>query len=363
MIECRLAEDHDRDRWNEFVYALARKGIYNTLFDWKEIIEHNLGERGLFAIAERSGQLVGIYPGFITSRFVGDFPLVRRIFRRLVSYEGLAWDYNGPCAKENDAEVVKALVSYMDFEAKNLGATDAVIRPYLGDLNAEQVAGESLLCHGYKEDGDLPFLSQTIDLTKDEKELWNEISKDHRESAVKLRRMGFEIVEDSSEESIAILHDCLRKIQERVRLRKGGRMVVPSINFFKAMLAPHHPPIARLFSVRREGITYEVNLETYLHDLICDRWGGAPEFVRGLSVDAGFCCHNILTHKQKGFRVFDNCWLPRHRTGPLYFFKSRFGGSIREITCYSKTFSQPRSLILRGAKLAHSAFQAANSAT
>jgi len=66
---------------------------------------------------------------------------------------------------------------------------------------------------------------------------------------------------------------------------------------------------------------------------------------KGVSIDAGSVYYNMIAHKQNGFTLYDNCWLPPSRLGPLYQFKARFGGEVRVIPRYRKMLSPKRMML------------------
>jgi len=144
----RVAKDDDREGWDTFVRNLARKGVYSTPFVWKDIVEKHFGCESLFIVAERYGRIVGIFPGFLKNtlpaRLSRRLPFMARRFRRWIGHEPLAWDYNGPLVEGNDEETIGGLISCMEKCARERGAVDAVIMPYMGSRFMEELAARIL---------------------------------------------------------------------------------------------------------------------------------------------------------------------------------------------------------------------------
>jgi len=359
MITYRLAKEDDRLAWDAVVHRLARNGTYSTLFVWKSVVCENFGHEGVFLIAEKDGQIVGILPGFLSNtlppRLCQRFPILTRRFRRWIGHEGLAWDYNGPWAEGNDEEIIDGLICCLEKHAKRSGAVDAVIMAYMGNRLLEELAGRILEKRGWSKCG--YSLSQTFDLTQSEEDLRGQMAKTHRKSLDKFVGAEFEFVEESSEDSAALVYLCLDETRRRARSKRGESFPVPTIAFFKDLLHRDGGFLARVFAVKKDAVTYGVHLDTYLGTLVCVKWGGCARLLQGSSLDLGCVYADWIRHKRKGFTLYDHCWLPPDRAGPLYEFKARFRGDVRVIPHYRKVLSKPKHIVLKTASAALRTFQ------
>ena len=78
MIRLRLANEEDRDFWNNIVEQSDNGTIYHT-WEWKQVIEQGLGDKAYYIIAEENNDLVGIFPLFSrASRKYSKLPVVFR---------------------------------------------------------------------------------------------------------------------------------------------------------------------------------------------------------------------------------------------------------------------------------------------
>ena len=102
--------DLEIDLLNSFIYKNKQSTLFHT-FDWNKAIKSYLGINGIILMAFQGNTLVGSYIYFENSKF---------LFFRVTQGSPLETPYGGPISKENNSEILKALIVKHDALTKSI---------------------------------------------------------------------------------------------------------------------------------------------------------------------------------------------------------------------------------------------------
>ena len=189
QLHIRLANDRDKDQWNDFVLRFSDYPCF--LYQWKNVLEGVYGHECTYLMAEDQHKIVGVFPiALIKSKLLG------------VRFYSLPFsDYGGPLLKPSDENLVvidaflRSLSSHMD-QADYL----EVRSPVQGDV-AKSLENALTL-------GNVKYVTFVIDLSKPFDEIWrHNFKKDLRTAIRKAIKNKIEVTKSNFEEN---LHDFYR---------------------------------------------------------------------------------------------------------------------------------------------------------
>lgn len=314
MIEIRLATPEDRDNWNDVVLR-SPYGVYNCVFEWKEVVEEGLGIEVPFVLAEDGKEIVGIYPAFLRS----DLDI------QIQSPFSDAWNYCTPYVTHKAGKgVLKNMIKYMESFADKKNVKYIRIMPYIGSPLLEQELKDILLRLGYRQSN--LFVSQIIDLTKSVEDLRRDVKKRYRKYIRKTLEDGIQLVESTDKFGLAEFYACLQDMQQRKNI------YIPPYSLYEKALELLGPKkLIRIHLVKYETKTIGGLYTTYFKDLVCTASAGCLTEYLHLNPYHALYWNIITASKELGYQKLDTGGLPPSKSGGLYFFKTRFGGNIRDI--------------------------------
>lgn len=182
-------EDIDRNRWNSILEHSDYGSVFQS-YDWVLAIENGLGFRGRHVVVENSGNVVGIFPNFVS-----DLRLPGAVERRLPERaSGLLLELNsvvpgsgGPVVRGDEKTVLTQC-----FDTLHDGSNPRLLSHYIRCPNNQYVRyGEYLRSLGYT-----PQISRCrfkINLDCDFETIFEDMHKDRRYSIRKARELDSKI--------------------------------------------------------------------------------------------------------------------------------------------------------------------------
>jgi lipid II:glycine glycyltransferase (peptidoglycan interpeptide bridge formation enzyme) len=332
MINIRLATEGDKEGWNRVVEQSDNGTIYHT-WEWKAVFERETKEKNYPIIAEKNGDIVGIFPAFIrplnkTGKKSLDLIIDKLNLKILWSPDPLnVWGYGGPCILfSENKKVLDSMFGYLyEICKKSKNMTDCKIRPFC-------IQGlEDILSidNSFKVRVDrTAFVDLSISIEK----LQNRLKKQHREAIRQAERKGVSIIEAKTESNIKEFYDVI--LEELVQ-RAG--MYKPPYSHFKAIwdvLVPKK--MAKVFFAEYENKKIGTLINFYYKDIVfCGHHATLRDFTK-LRPSNLLIWHTILDSKQLGYKTLDLTGMPGNREHGIYRFKEGWGVKIEEVNWYSK---------------------------
>ena len=321
MVNIRLATEEDKEGWNRVAYE-SPEATYAHSWEWKEVLEKGLELETLYLLAEDRDEIVGIYPSFISPLRTKNILLKR--YNVLFSPFDQTWDYGGPCILPNaDKRILEELIIKLEKISKRESVLSLRISPFEGEYLKEILA---LKCYRLS-----PRLTSIIDLTKSEEELWHRVKKNARRYINKPRREGVTVVERNDEAGLKEFYMCMEDLGRR------NEMYLPPFLFFKTILDIMMPKkMAKYHVVKYEGEVIGGSLSLYFKDIVTFRYGSGLESYQHLYPHYILHWVRIVESKNLGYKKIDLGGMPSDKNSGVHFFKSRWGGEIKNVDWYVK---------------------------
>jgi lipid II:glycine glycyltransferase (peptidoglycan interpeptide bridge formation enzyme) len=351
MVNIRLATEEDKEGWNKVAYE-SLEATYAHTWEWKEVIEEGLGLESICLVAEDKGEIIGIYPAFLGPKF--EFSKPRKLtykltnkFQVLWSPLTITWDYGGPCAiLDTNKEILKNLVIAMEKQAKKSYVTDIRVSPFYNSSHLIAI----LSVNGYRTS---PRLTSIIDLTKSEGELWHGVKKNARRYINKPQRAGVTVSEQTNEIGLKNFYMCI----EELKKDSLDPIYIPPYSFYKIMLDTLKPPkMVKIHNVIYNGEVIGGSISIYFKDIVTFRY--AKVIGKYQDLHPHYLLHwvRIKESKDLGYKYIDLGGIPSDTNSGIYFFKTRWGGEIKNVDWYIKDvafkkFRNARRKIIRGGLL------------
>lgn len=330
MRYIRVATPDDKEEWNK-VALESHNATYAHTWEWKEILEKEFGVESLHLLAEDKGEIVGIYPGFLSplkTKFLKKFKVFYSPFN-------LTWDYGGPCTLPNvDPKVLEELVISMEKFASKKDAISLRVSPFEGDA-----LKNIFISHNYRVS---PRLTSIIDLSKSKEELWRSIQKRTRKYTTKAEKSGVSMIECKDENS---LRDAYKAI---FNLHTRKNAFLPPYSFFELLYNILKPK--KMIRVRTANIDNKViggDILLCFKDTVVERYRGVYSESLNLKPYHIMVWTAIEESKEQGYKYYDLGTMPPDKDSGIYFFKSKWGGEIKNVDWYIKDvkFGMGRTLI------------------
>ena len=321
MVNIRLATEEDKEGWNRVAYE-SPEATYAHTWEWKEVLEKGLGVETLYLLAENGDETMGIYPILISPLKTKNI-LLRR-YKVLISPFDKTWDYGGPCILPTvDKKILEELIIKLEKISKKVGVLSLRISPFKGEYLKEILA-----FRGYRVS---PRLTSIIDLTKSEAELWYRVKKNARRYINKPIREGVAVVERNDEVGLKDFYKCMDDLGRR------NEMYLPPFLFLKTILDIMVPKkMAKYHIVEYEGNVIGGSLSLCFKDTVTFRYGGGLERYQHLYPHYILHWTRIVETKNLGYKKIDLGGMPSDKNSGIYFFKSRWGGEIKNVDWYVK---------------------------
>ena len=331
MINTRLATERDKEGWNRVAYE-SPEATYAHTWEWKEVIEEGLGLESICLVAEDKGEIIGTYPAFIRPKFElsKNWKVIHRLtnkFQVLWSPLDTTWDYGGPCIMPNiDVAALKNFVADMEKQAKKHYVTDIRVSPFYNNNYLTEI----LNINDYRIS---PRLTSIIDLTKSEKELWRAIKKNARRYINKPKREGVTVSEQTNEVGLKKFYTCMQELNKN----SVEPIYIPSYSFYKLMLDTLKPKnMIKIHNVLYDGTVIGGGIGIYFKDIVTFRYAKIVEKYRDLHPHYLLHWVRIKESKDLGYTYIDLGGIPSDTNSGIYFFKTRWGGEIKNIDWYVK---------------------------
>lgn len=334
MIDIRLATEEDKEGWNRVVEQCDNGTIYHT-WEWKEVFEKETKEKNYPIIAEKNGDVIGIFPAFIrplgkAGKKWPDLIIDKLKLKVLCSPDPLnVWGYGGPCMLfSENKKVLDSMFSYLcEICKKNRNIIDCRIRPFCmkGLENILTVENKYIVS-----------VDQTafVDLSVSIEELQNRLKKGHREAIRQAERRGVSIIEAKTESDIEEFYNViLEELVQRTGIYK------PPYSHFKAIwdvLVPKK--MAKIFFAKYENKKIGTLINFYYKDIVfLGHMAILREFTK-LRPTNILIWHTMLNGKQLGYTTLDLTGMPGNREHGIYRFKEGWGVKLEGVNWYRKRF-------------------------
>lgn len=323
-MNIRIANNEDKKAWNE-VASKAENSTYAHTWEWKEVIENGFGIESLCLVAEdNTGEIVGIYPGFLQPLKIKNVALISKRLKNLYSPFYHTWDYGGPCVlPEADEKVLEKLVIEMERFAKKKGAITLRISPFEGDE-----LKKIMLKSGYRIS---ERLTSVIDLTKSEEELWEGLNKKTRTPIRKARKLRVTITRNNTEYSLNVFFNIL------CSLSKSKGFYCPNFNFFKRVVdVLDKKGMVKTYLANYEDKSVGASLVLCFKDMVVTRyWAVLPEYYFTQANNL-LVWEILMDGKTNGYKRCDLGGMPSNKKEGRYIFKSGWGGEIKHVDWHVK---------------------------
>ena len=331
MINIRLAAEEDKEGWNRVAYE-SPEATYAHTWEWKEIIEKGLGLESLCLVAEDKGEIIGIYPAFLRQKIVlsKKWKIIHRLankFQMLWSPLDTTWDYGGPCIipdTDDKKPLLENLIVAMEKQAKKHYVTDIRVSPFYNN----NYLAEILSVNDYRTS---PRLTSIIDLTKSEEELWHGIKKNARRYINKPKREGVTVSERTNEVGLKNFYNCMQELNKN----SVEPVYIPSYSFYKLMLDKLKPKnMIKIYNILYNNEVIGGSVSIYFKDVVTFRYAKILEKYRDLHPHYLLHWVRIKESKDLGYKYIDLGGIPSDTNSGIYFFKTRWGGEIKNVDWY-----------------------------
>jgi len=261
MVNIRLATEEDKEEWNKVAYE-SPEATYAHTWEWKAVIEKGFGIESLSSVAEdNTGEIVGIYSGFLQPLKTKNFEGLSKRFKVLESPFRMTWDYGGPCIlPDTDEKVLEELVIRMENFAKEKGAISLRVSPFEGDA-----LKKIMLKRDYKVS---ERLTSVIDLTKGEEELWKGLSGNARRYVRKAEKNGIITAIENDYHNMEKVYECVMDIGERKNIS------IPPFIFFENIFKRIVPKNANIIIAKWNDKIIGAILNLSHNEDVVMRYGG-----------------------------------------------------------------------------------------
>ncbi len=321
IMDIRIATQEDRREWNEAALD-SPNATYAHTWEWKEVLEKGLGIESICIVAEENNKIIGIYPGFILPT---KQKILSKYYQILSSPFDPTWDYGGPCILPNvDKNVLEKVLEYTENFAIETNVVTIKISPFEGD-DLKKI----LISREYRVS---PRDTSIIDLTKGEEELWRGIKKDARKYINKPKKEGVIVTEENNKEGLREFYKCMLDLKKR-----HPEMYLPSFSFFETILDIMVPnTLAKFHLVQHGSNVIGAGLSFAFKDTVTFRYGSGYTKYRDLYPHYILNWSRILESKELGYKKVDLGGMPSEKDRGIYFFKSRWGGEIKNVDWFIK---------------------------
>lgn len=324
MINVRIANNDDKRAWND-VALKAENSTYAHTWEWKEVIEKGFGIEFLYLVAENnSGEIIGIYPGFLRPLYIKNIEFISRKFKVFESPFYMTWDYGGPCVLPSaDEGTLELLIAQMERFARQKGALSLRLSPFEGDDLKKM-----FVKRGYRIS---ERLTSVIDLTISEQELWERLNKKTRTPIRKAKKLEVEITQDNTEFALNVLFNTMNSLSD------FKEFDVPQFDFYKnALDGPGEKGMVKIYLANHQDKPIGAALVLCYKDMIVTRyWAILPEY-RSLQANNLLVWEIIMDGKKNGYKKCDLGGMPSDEKDGIYIFKSGWKGEIRNVDWYVK---------------------------
>jgi len=331
MVNIRLATEEDKEGWNRVAYE-SPEATYAHTWEWKEVIEEGLGLESLYLVAEDKGEIMGIYPAFLRPKFEQSKTreITHRLtnkFRVLWSPLDITWDYGGPCTIPGiDKAILKNFVIAMEKHAKKHCVADIRVSPFY----THNYLTEILSINDYRVSS---RLTSIIDLAKSEEELWRGIKKNARRYINKPKREGVTVSERTNEVGLKNFYNCIQELNKN----SVEPIYIPSYLFYKSMLDRLKPKnMIKIHNVVYDNEVIGGSISIYFKDIVTFRYAKIIGKYRDLHPHYLLHWVRIKESKDLGYKYIDLGGIPSDTNSGIYFFKTRWGGEIKNVDWYVK---------------------------
>ena len=315
----------DTERWNSLVNNIPQKDIYFTP-EYASIFEKTFGDEArLFFYGNRRNYI--LYPFF--QRKISALPFYNddTILYDIVS----PWYYGGPLAFIATAEAEGKLMAGFFSELhdycrqSNIVTEFTRLHPFIrNDLLVEKFATV-----------DKRWEIVYVDLTQDEKTIWDNFKKENRKAIRKAKQSGVEVFLSQSKADMEIFYTLYTADMER---KHAGEFYFFPREFFDNMLELLGNKV-QLFLARYDAQTIAasllVGMDDFAHDYLRT---SVPEFLN-MRPNNLLVYTKILWAKENNYKLF-SLQGGQSRSDGIFRFKSTFSETTADFYTYSKVHNE-----------------------
>jgi hypothetical protein len=324
MIKIRQATENDKEGWNRVAYA-SPEATYAHTWEWKEIIEEELGVETLYLVADNGSELIGIYPAYIRPTII-DRNIVKTILKSVnIAWSplDLTWDYGGPCTLPNqDKSVIEQLIVGMEKFATKRNCIS--IRT---SMFKYEDCDSFFLQENYRKSPRQTFI---LDLSLDEGILWNNIAKRARKYINVGKKHNIIIREVWDEAGIRDVYNCILHTHSRV-----GAYTPPYTFFLKVNEKLGKAKLSRFRIALLGDKVIGGDLLFCFNNMVVERYRGIYDDYLDMRTNYLMVWTAIEESKKQGYKVYDQGGASEEAEG-IFFFKSRWHGQLINTDWYVK---------------------------
>lgn len=342
MINIRLATEEDKEKWNNVVEQSDTGTIYHT-WEWKEVIEKGLGDKGYHIIAEKDDEIVGIFPTFSRSIFVDHklhkyFPFITNQFQSIYSPHPKIYGFGGPCAIGEETKIVDQMIYYLDQIIKKDGR---IIFSWTWPFKEENVKN-ILLKNNYERRRERKTVF--VNLNRSEEEILAGFKKKLRQQIRISIREGVSVEEAKDKSDLDLIYnelypEFIKRISKNVNYKYG---IVSNVSFnysfFKAIwniLLPKK--MAKVFIAEYKNKKIGALINFYYKNFVFLGFVTCPgEYSNRLHTYKRLVWHTMLDAKKNNYKILDLTGLPPDETHGQYRFKMSWNGKVVSFGEYKK---------------------------
>ncbi len=332
-VEVRRASPADEQAWNDFV-GTSPDSSYGHSWEWLSLYERHGLAQPVRLLADRAGQIAGVYGGLLASR-------QRRLLSNLLvgtrilwSPHELTWDYGGPIFEPSvDDAIAHRLIASMEKEARNLGAGSLRISPF-----SERVAA-LLSAAGYER---RERMTSLVSLGPKRNDIWDALHKSFRYDVRKAEGAGLKFEVGFGPSILEDFYDCMGP------LASSRGFELPPAPFLHDLLEQRSGALQTQWNTVRtqRGQVLAVGISICHKRMLTERWAAATPRGKLLRANHYRIWQNLAWAADHGYETYDLGGLPSDKSNEIYRFKSKIGGKARHVDWYVKYLRLPNVVVM-----------------
>lgn len=302
----------DKEAWIDFIEKHPNGNIFHSYELYESYQKVNLFEPLVLFALDNDKKIVGCLFAVIHQEFKGSL----RVFTSRSIIHG------GPLAKDNDAEIINALL----IEYNKIVKRKAIYSQFRNLFDVSELQ-PFFLNNGYVYE---PHLDIHINLTKSVDDLKSKISKNKRRNISKSLNKGTQFLEI---QSIEEYEECIKLVQSTYK-RIG--LPCPDKSFFMLFFSELvNKKILKVFIASIQGKIIATRMELCFKEVVYDWYAGADDNYSSFYPNDFVIYHILLWGHENGYKTFDfgGAGKPGIPYG-VRDHKMKFGGDLVEYGRY-----------------------------
>lgn len=337
MINIRLATEEDKEEWNKVVEQSDNGTIYHT-WEWKQVIEQGLGDKGYYIIAERNNDLVGVFPLFSRASLkYSKLPVpIKDYFKVFWSPHPQTWGYGGPCFLETNDEIRKRMLNAIDtFVRGDRKVLSLRIFPYKNEI------AQHLSKNGFRE---ITWQTAYLDLSVNTNDLWSSFKKSFRRRVKKSECHGMEVVQATKLSEVKEFYDNVwtefgTYLKSKSKTQYVFSPVFINWGYFKCIFDILVPKkLAKFYFAVYEDQIVSGTILLYYKNIVFRLHSATNRKYLDIYPNHLLYWATISDAKDEDYEIYDQAGLPLDKNDSVYIFKSQLNGKLVKLNWYYKEY-------------------------